>query len=347
MLEGAGAVVEGGNPVRWRTALGRPDFFVIHWPDAIFWSRPHRLRLWFFIARVLTNLGLLRLRGTRLVWFVHNLEPHDLDRKHRLPWKVYSHLLARLIHGWVTLAPSTGASVSATWHVLARKPQTYVWHPPYAWPTAVSREQARQGLGHHDDAVVFAHVGLLRRYKNLEKLVDAFAAADLPDANLTLAGAPTSDVYADRLADLVKQHHGVELSLGELSSHDYNVHLEGADVFVAPYSRFLHSGTLVHALCRGCVIVAPDVAFTRDLASAAGEEWVVVYAPPLTQRILATAAARARMLRGRRPDLSALAFERNAETLHSFVNALRRGHGVGEGTCAPKPETSILGRSSR
>jgi glycosyltransferase involved in cell wall biosynthesis len=347
MLEGGGAVVHGANPVGWRTPFQRPDVFVIHWPDAIFWSRPHRLRLWFLIVRVLGNLALLRARGTRLVWFVHNLQPHDLDRKHRLPWRVYSRLLARLIHGWLTLAPSTGASASATWRVLACKPQSFVWHPPYTWPTPITREDARAALGCHDGAVIFAHVGLLRPYKNLEALIDAFDAAAIPGTRLTIAGAPVSTAYTQALDERVTACAGVELAVGGLSYHDYNVHLEGADVFVGPYSRFLHSGTLVHALCRGCVIVAPDVAFTRDLASAVGEEWVVTYAPRLTSRILATAAARARMLRGRRPDLSALAFERNAETLQTFVNALRRGHGVAEGTCTPEPETSLLGRSSR
>jgi len=322
MLERTGARVNGGNPVRWRTPLDPPDVFVIHWADAIFWSRPRHLRLWFHITRVLANLILLRVRGTRVVWFVHNLEPHDLSSGRRSAWLVYARGLSRLVDGWFTLSPSTAGPVLQRYPALERKRHTFVWHPPYAERYRGSRSQARIELGLPADTTVFGHVGLLRPYKNLKPFAARFSRFAPNGALLLLAGEPLGGLGRE-FAALSRAVRGLDYREGRLSDAEFDRALIAIDVFVAPYARFLHSGALVHALARGCVVIAPRAPFTEDLAQQLGPQWVALYdgdAPD--EHVLAEAAAAARRQRGTSPDLSFMEPAANMGRLQHLMSEL-------------------------
>ena len=109
---------------------------------------------------------------------------------------------------------------------------------------------------------------------------------------------------------------------GTLSPAAFDRTLLALDVFVAPYSRFLHSGALVHALSRGCVVVAPRAPFTAALADALGEDWVILYAYAVTAEILERARQSVCRLRGTFPDLSSFKPERNLNRLHALLQRI-------------------------
>jgi len=148
MLCHTGTTAYEARPIAWRRWLERADLVAIHWPDEVFWSHPPAWRLTVRIARVWMKLAILRLRGARIVWFVHNLWPHELPPRYARAWTVYAGVLARLTSGWLTLSPSTGEVVARASPALARRPRAFVWHPPYDWTSPVSRAAARATLGY-------------------------------------------------------------------------------------------------------------------------------------------------------------------------------------------------------
>jgi glycosyltransferase involved in cell wall biosynthesis len=235
---------------------------------------------------------------------------------------IYTSGLARLANGWLTLSPSTGDEVTRALPALARRPSAFVWHPPYDWKSPVSRAAARATLSYGADEVILAHVGLLRSYKGLTEFIEVFAAGDLPDTRLLLAGEVPSPEYGAELTKLAAATDRVAFQCGRLDVHAYNLRLQAADIFVAPYWHFLHSGALVHALCRGCVVVAPDAPFTRDLVAAVGGQWLVLFAEKVTTDSIAEARARAIDNRNGKPDLTRLRPEANLSWLTSFVSSL-------------------------
>lgn len=325
MLSDLGLSVRPGNPTFWGTSIQKADLYVVHWPDAIFWNNASNRwydasnrRLWLSIARIVTNLTLLKARGIRILWFVHNLRPHDLSPRRQRAWTAYSNALARLVDGWVTLSPSTAEGVRRCFPALARTPHTFIWHPPYSDSYPGDRAQARAELGLPGSAVVFGHAGLLRPYKNLVPLAARFAQIAPHGASLLLTGMAQKAVDAE-LATLAQTTPALDYRKGKLKPEEFDRALKAMDVFVAPYAGFLHSGALVHALSRGCVVVAPQAPFTRDLAAVIGEDWVILYEEVPDSATLARAAEAAYRAKGLAPDLSMLEPAANMYRLHALL----------------------------
>ena len=321
MLSDLGLDVRPGNPTRWTTAAKPTDLYVIHWPDAIFWNHASPARRWFWIARILANLTILKARGTRILWFVHNLQPHDLSPIRQRAWNVYTGGLSRLIDGWLTLSPSTADLVLARYPTLAEKRHRYIWHPPYADSYGGDRATAREELGLAGQAIVFGHAGLLRPYKNLAPLARRFEEI-APEGCLLLLTGQAKHGAGDELQELATQVPRLDYREGKLSPAEFDRALKAIDVFVAPYAQFLHSGALIHALSRGCIVVAPRAPFTEDLAQELGTDWVALYDGEPDASVMAKAAESAQRQKSKTPDMSALEPGQNLRRLRELLTGL-------------------------
>nr|WP_279611237.1 glycosyltransferase [Thermostichus vulcanus] len=290
----------------------------------------------------------LKLRGTRVLWFVHNLQPHDLHPEHHRAWGVYVSALLQLIDGWITLSPSTAGVVVERYPELSRKPQAFIWHPPYLISYSGNCEQARQELSLTSSALIYGHVGQLRPYKKLVPLAERFEQIAPPGSQLLIAGL-AKDGVDSALAKLSNTRDALDFRPGSLTSEEFERVLTALDVFIAPYGNFLHSGALIHALSCGCVVVAPRVPFTCDLVEAVGSDWVITYDGEISTLTLAKAAISARSLTGERPDLSALEPSANLERLANLlVNMKTRLPKVGGSHwCEEKipPQGQVLSKS--
>lgn len=320
MFSDQGLTITAHNPASWNTFRQKVALYVIHWPDVLFGVNPSKSRLWFMIARVLINLSILKLRGTRILWIVHNLEPHDLPLQRRNIWNAYIGCFSRLIDGWITLSPSTTETVLQRYPTLARKHHTYLWHPPYANTYNGTRSQARTELGLPEDATVIGHAGLLRPYKNLEKFAACFAEIS-PIGSLLLLTGRGKDGTEQFLGSLVGQVPGLHYQEGKLTPTEFDRALTSFDVFVAPYIHFLHSGAIVHALSRGCIIVAPTAPYTKDLLRVIGPNWIFLHEELLpTKKHLDDAVQTAKRHAGAKPNLAFMKPEANAQRLQKLLN---------------------------
>lgn len=318
-----GYMVRPGNLRKWYARFQKADIFIVHWPDGAFPVRkPHKV-----VRRTRYAISLLermKRKGTRIIWFAHDLEPHDLPEQLRPAWEDYAARFHDLADGWLTLSPSTQNEVLKRYPALAGKPHDFIWHPVYPEHPSAHRTRARAALGLTEDQTLFGHAGLLRPYKNLDRLVRVFRAAPLEGSRLLVAGRPRSGVDRD-LTNAADGAENIRLEFARLSQDRYEAYLSAMDVFVAPYARFLHSGTLIHALCRGCVVVAPRSPYAEDLREAVGERFVLLYDGEPGTDTLAAAARQARTNGTGSPDLSGLMPSRNIPRLRRFMKRLDVG----------------------
>lgn len=111
-------------------------------------------------------------------------------------------------------------------------------------------------------APVVACVGLIRPYKGIDVLLDAWPTvrAAVPDAALVIAGRILGDPVADRLRALAADAaSGVHADLRFLSDGEFAGYLRRADVVALPYRRIDQSGVLFAAVGLGRPIVATRV----------------------------------------------------------------------------------------
>ncbi len=264
-----------------------PDIVLLHWAERVFSESKSK---WQMIRKIRHLLGAIaRLpETTKIVWLVHNLEPHDARPLQRVIWPHYLRRLIKHVDGILTLSPGTVGQVQGAQPAFQTKPALGVWHPAYTDATISQRqrenERARHGWSTTDR--VLGYCGQIRPYKGVEELLATFRESSAPDLRLLIAGRPGGPAFADQLRQLRGSDQRVTLDLRNLSSEEFRDALGVCDMVVAPFRNYLHSGSLMHAISAERPVLTPETPFASSLQDLLGPEWVNTYNTSLTARML-------------------------------------------------------------
>ncbi|MFV2065218.1 MAG: glycosyltransferase family 4 protein, partial [Chloroflexota bacterium] len=245
----------------WR-AQGRPDVVHLHWVhDFLGGSKgtPSRRNVLLFDWQ----LRILRARGVRIVWTVHNLKGHeagaderDADAHRRLIERCDA-IILHCEHARDALVEmyQPSAAARSRLHVVAHG--GYVSHYAVDTPGA----EARAALGLPAGGKVFAFVGAIRGYKNVGELLDAFSGlATLgPDARLLICGKPLPKKLGRELEQRAAADPRIILRLDRIPDEELSGILRAADVVVLPFRNILTSGSAILALSHGRPVIAPSM----------------------------------------------------------------------------------------
>lgn len=276
----------------WRRALrGRYDVFHMHWPELLArGSSPGRAAL----RQVMYVLLLLRIRrrGTAVVRTVHNLVPHEEGR-----------LIERRILQWVdrlttlrielndSSVPSEGSGRNST----------VILHGHYRdWFSPMDCPEPQPGR--------VLYFGLIRRYKNVARLLEVVSSIADPELSLRVIGKPGDlRIRAEIEAAIAKDSRTSGL-LEYVGDPQLAAEVGAAEIVVLPYVEMYNSGAAILALSLNRPIVVPATPANAALAAEVGHEWVFTYDGELSSDNLVIClkrAAAAASDRGRRsPDLS-------------------------------------------
>lgn len=225
------------------------DVFHIHWvwPFTVGFPRSKRLRYW----HLRLVLAAARRLGYTVVWTAHNVLPHD---PHFHDDEAACRALARSAD--LVIAHSHGALEQLSAIGARTRRSAVIEHGSYigVYPERVSRTEARTQLGLEPDDVVYLFFGLIRTYKGIDELVEAYRLARTPKTKLLIAGSCAEP----RLRRLLKE----EADAGRVVWHDGFVthddvqsYFAAADVAVLPYRRISTSGSALLALSFGTPLV--------------------------------------------------------------------------------------------
>ncbi|MFI9487659.1 glycosyl transferase [Promicromonospora sp. NPDC052451] len=290
--------------------LGRYDVVHLHWPETVTGLGGRRLTG--RVARwLLAALLLLRLTVTRtpVVRTVHNVGlPADAGPAQRLLLRWFDRLTThRIVLNDRTECPG---------------PVTTIPHGHYRdWYTG-PRGATVPGR--------FQYVGLVRRYKGVEGLVEAFRATTAPDVSLEVAGAASTPELAATVTGLAAGDPRITLRLAFLSDDELVAAVTAAELVVLPY-RFMHnSGTVLATLSLDRPVLVPDTPVNADLAAEVGPGWIHTFTGELTAEDLTRALTAARVPRAPSPDLGAREWDDAGQAhLDVYRTALSRPRSAG------------------
>lgn len=273
------ASVEDSVNVRyfsWRElAVRPPDILHIQWPDAMVHSSSRFKKS---LKAVLGSALLLvsRARGTKVLWTVHNLKPHEA-----LPYS--SRLFVRLVEKTVDHRVYINDSPE---NPNVKQSSTILHGSFRGWYGALTPEEREPSTGG------FLMFGLLRRYKGVEDLVKAYdslpAQSRIP---LRVCGAPTDEPYAREVLALSDHIRGLQVRLEHLSDTELRDEIRRANLVVLPYRKLYNSGALLAALSVGRPVLAPKCPATESLRQEFGPAWVAMYEGTLGASDLVAALA--------------------------------------------------------
>lgn len=296
---------------RRRALTGRIDVIQFHWPETLFGSATGAKK----VARRLFAIALrarLSLGRVALVRTVHNVElPRDLSPFERryLEW-VERRADHRIVLNETTAVPA-GAEATLIPHGHYR-----TWfHNVDVLPSEV-------------DSLGF--VGLVRRYKGVEDLIDVFTrtASAAPGLRLRISGNPTSEELGREVRELASADERIELDLRYLTEDDFARAVMRSSGIVLPY-RFMHnSGTVLAALSLDRPVLVPRTAVNEALAEEVGPGWITLFDGELSPETLLAFAEHCRTSPATAPDLTARDWDRAGDLhRHAFQSAVahRRG----------------------
>ena len=267
----------------WSTELpGVANILHLHWLELLY-SAPTQGRSVRRLAAVLAGLAWVKAHGGKIVYTVHNLQPHEQDAPALN--RAANIALSALVDAWHVHdeEAKTGAA-----RVYGRPDRIYVIpHGSYvgAYPNDCTRKEARARLGLAERAFVYLCLGQIRRYKGIEDLIVAFKrlSADGGDCQLVLAGHAHDPAYATSLSELTLGQGGIHTWFHYIEDAELQHFMNACNVCVLPYRDITTSGAAILAFSFGRPVVAPALGgFPELVADGRG----IVYDPKASDGLL-------------------------------------------------------------
>jgi len=243
------------DPERGRAVARASDVFHMHWPE---WTSHDPA-----VHRAL--LALLRDEQVRIVWTQHNLLPHSRDAA--LP-ELYA-LWAAAADGVIHHSRSGAARVRERYRFRDDALHTVIPHPHFGHlmtpPDAADRALVERELRLRPCALRLGVIGAPRPEKNVQLVLDAFAASPRHDLGLlvlSLAGG-------ERLPD---DPRITALPYEMVAREVYDRRLRAIDVLVFPIQPgdLLTSGVVGDAIGAGLPALVSDWPFLHETLGDAG-----------------------------------------------------------------------------
>lgn len=301
----------------WR----RVDLWHLHHPDTVVFPR----KSWqsageTLVFRIL--LALAKVRGIRILWTVHDLDSSDSLHPRIEAW-FWCYFIPR-VDGCIYLSAQGRALAETRFPGLRGCPSWIVPHGHFrdAYPSGLSRAEARERLDLPQDAAVLLSFGLIRPYKAVPNLIHAFQGSAIPGSVLVVAGRVVDEELESEIRTTSSGSSAVHLHLRWIGFEEAQVFFAASDLVVLTYRRILNSGTLMLALTFGRPVLAPDKGVLREQQDTFGAEWIRLYAKDLDSEALAEALAWARATRREAPDLGGLDWGTLARQTFAIYEAL-------------------------
>lgn len=277
----------GNCDLRWVSDnIDRIDAVHFHWPELLWRSHTPQaiahlmgrgLRGSWRVSRATRGLhpiaGLLHLTricrqlrkaGIRILWTLHNLEPHE---RPNLVDKLGYRMIAQLCDLIICHTESVLVHCRRRYKTSAELLVMPMGNYDGVFPEPHNRREVTDAWGLDPETPILACLGYLREYKGLD--VACEAAAILGDeVQLLIAGPPHPDFDTATLRHRLAAVPKAILAPQRLTNQEFADLASVSDMILLPYRRITGSAALMAALSLGRGVVASDLPFFREILAA-------------------------------------------------------------------------------
>ncbi|MGB1988007.1 MAG: glycosyltransferase [Flavobacteriales bacterium] len=253
------------NPINWITtglSLRKENYDVVIIP---FW-------LPFMGASLGTLSRILKSEKTQLLCIAHNIIPHEL----RLGDKMLTRYFIKKIDGFLAMTQKVLDDLNV---FDKNSPKVLTPHPIYDnFGEIEPKEKAIQSLKLNQDYRYILFFGLIRDYKGLDLLLEAFSANEIREKNIKLIIA--GEYYSDQAPykKLIEKYN-LEQDIIQVEQFipDSEVHLyfNACDLVVQPYKSATQSGVTQIAYHFNKPMIVTDVGGLKEMCPDSKVGYVV------------------------------------------------------------------------
>ncbi len=255
---------------RWR----KIDILHLHWQHPFLLAN-NRIKTVLRSACFISGLLLLKLFRVRIVWTVHNII--NLEGRHRRLELLFSKLVARLCNKIIVHCPSAKKAVIEAYGLKKDCLIECIPHGNYidSHENNISKTQARNHLQLNNEDLVFLCFGLLRRYRGIPELIDAFKRLNFTKGKLLIVGQPHDNGLAQ---DILRRCSGINSirTIFEFIPHDEaQIYVNSADIVIYTCDTSFFSpcqmpGGVILGMSFAKPLIAPAIGCIPDVLDAEG-----------------------------------------------------------------------------
>ncbi|MEM1253013.1 MAG: glycosyltransferase family 4 protein [Cyanobacteria bacterium P01_H01_bin.21] len=234
-----------------------PKVLHIHWLHE-FYSAGSVIHTIKPLIKFILGLIVVKLKGVKIVWTAHNIRHHELeypliDRICTLSVAAFSNAI--IVHSEAAkkeLMKDLPFDVSKKAHVIAHA--NYIGQ----YKNTLSLAESRRQLRIPESKIVFLFFGLIRPYKGVIELIQAFEELNHPDAHLVIAGKSKDPELTKAIQAKADSNSAIQFIPGFIEDDDVQMYMNAADVVTFPYKNILTSGAVMLAISFGRACLAPQ-----------------------------------------------------------------------------------------
>ena len=251
----------------WRTALfGRYEVFHLHWPEYLFGTSSSLLKTGAKALLAFAFLGRLTLSRTPVIQTVHTREPYEAVGRIT---RIQTQLLRRRTAFSIFLNESPENDLERGCVILLGR---------YEAPT---NHSARRMPG---TRVLF--FGLLRAYKGIEELLEAFRELEDDALTLSIMGMATKSEYGRTVSELASMDPRVELTMRRVDDDELSDALAHANLVVLPYRTMYNSSALLLSIDHLVPVLATNSPSNVAIQREVGGDWLRLFDGRITPTAL-------------------------------------------------------------
>lgn len=267
----------------------RWDVVYIYWPEWCLRRDRGPAVTAFDATRLLTELGVAKLRGAKVVWHANNVVSHESDRLGVVDayMRAFALLVDQMIAGTQTVMDDFVRHFPTLRSIHQRV--IPIGHYRDFYPDRkVTKAEAREILDLPPDASIALSLGMVRAYKNHLPLVRCYreVAANRKDTFLVIAGRPLPDALGERLRHECRDITAVRLDLDYVPDDQIQYYLRACDFSIVPTSLASTSGSALLALSFDRPVVVPHRTEFVEWRENLGPEWVQTYEGGIRAKVL-------------------------------------------------------------
>lgn len=259
-----------------KALLHKYDILHFHWPDGYI-NQPNFMksiqRACLFVLVLLTS----KAKGTKIVWTVHNVAPHDAY--HAKFSQRFMNWFVKQCDGFIFLSEESQKTFLNYFKPLSTTHCSVIPHGHYrqSYSAAIDKNMAKAELGLPQQKKVLLFFGMIKPYKNIDSLIQIFTESQLEEYILVIAGKPDSPQLEEQLRAKKLNNPSIHLFLEFIPDNQLHLYLSTADIVVLPYRSILNSGALLLALSFSKPVIAPHMGAFIALQKELGAAWVYSY----------------------------------------------------------------------
>lgn len=238
--------------------LKKGDVLHMHWPSFNYQSSNYLSTIARSIIFILM-LIILKFKGIKVIWTVHNLYPHSKGKNG------YDYIMRKVIMSFCNYLIAMGSSSKKeiiNEYNIRKSKIIIVPHGHYRGIYEESNIDIRGNLNIPKTNFVFGFIGQISPYKGIDDLIASFKKINLENINLIIAGKPSADFDMQIIKNVNDSR--IHTILEFIGDEEIVSYLKAFDTTVFPYKKVTTSGSVILSLSYNTPVIAPKKGLLED-----------------------------------------------------------------------------------